>query len=228
MANDIRSAWGTRAITPAEAAEFAAVFTTRSPADRGTIARNLQKVPTSMLVRGMFFEGVFRLLSQRLGDRATSEIRIVAGLPESIVAFREYPHRDFYKLYYLAGQKLYASDPVAVACYRTAQTFFPIFQASFLGRTMGALMGDKAESVLPLMAKAYNVLLRGNSHQVSMAGDRELLWKCSVEPVEWYEDTFRGIIEGAVPRATHPRLRIETRSRTVSDEEARYEFLLRW
>ena len=228
MGKSIGSAWGTRVITAAEATEFAATFTARSSADRSTIARNLTLVPANMLVRGMFFEGMFRILSQRLGDRTTDEIRGAAGLPESIVAFREYPHRDFYKLYYLANYRLHPNDAFGTGMYRIALDFFPIFQRSFLGRTMGALMGDKAESVLPLRAKAYNVLLRGNSHEATPSGDRALKWKCRVEPVEWYEDTFRGIIEGAVPRAMHPRLKIETRSRDISEVEARYEFEIRW
>jgi uncharacterized protein (TIGR02265 family) len=219
--------WGTRPISGAQAAAFAQSMPIASE-DRARVTRNLACYPPDMAVRGLFFEGIFRIVDQRLGSVALGQIRRAAGLGEHIVPFRQYPHRDFYKLYYLTVSRLHAGTPFDAGLRRVAQTFFPIFRSSLLGRTMSALMGDEPRTILPLLSKAYNLSVSGNTHTSRMTGERELTWQCRVEPVEWYEHTFTGIIEGTMTPEQRRSLVIDTRTKAVGPAGASYEFVIRW
>ena len=219
--------WGSRPITQADAARFVQAAALPSE-DRPTIAKNLAVFPPDIAVRGLFFEGVFRTLQERVGASAVTELRHLAALPEHIVPFRQYPHRDFYKLYYLTAARLHPSVPVPAALRRVAQSFFPIFRGSILGKTMSALMGDEPDTILPLLSKAYNLSVSGNEHDSEMTGQRELTWKCRVEPVEWFEQTFWGIIEGTMRPYERSGLKITTRRKSNEGDAMRYEFVIRW
>lgn len=226
-AQDSTDVWGNRPITLGETTAFAQAAGLR-PEDRAQVAKNLAAYPTNIEVRGLFFEGIFRLIEQRQGPSGLAQVRKAAGLPESVIPFRHYPHRDFYKLYYVTAARLHPGAPFGVALRRIAQTFFPIFRSSMLGRTMSALMGDEPKTILPLLSKAYNLSVNGNTHVSQMTGERELLWRCSVEPVEWYEQTFTGIIEGTMNEAQRSKLQVITRSRSKEPTMASYEFVITW
>jgi uncharacterized protein (TIGR02265 family) len=227
MAETVGQAWGNQPITMAQATAFAQAAGI-GPDDRSTVAKNLLSYPLDIEVRGLFFEGLFRILEQRLGASGVTQIRRTAGLPEHIIPFRHYTHRDFYKLYYLAAARLHSSAPFGTALRRVGQSFFPIFRGSIFGRTMSALMGHEPRTILPLLSKAYNVSVNGNSHTSQMTGESELLWRCRVEPVEWYEQTFTGIIEGTMNDSQRSRLEVVTKSRSIGPTSASYEFVIRW
>jgi uncharacterized protein (TIGR02265 family) len=217
--------WGDDKITIAQAAEFAQLVSA-TRADRETIARNLQLFPGQIKVRGIFFEGLSRIVGGMNGTDAMAAMVQRAGVAAKTTAFRAYPHRDFYKLYYLAARQLYPGATTPEALRLTARTFFPIFKDSLLGRTMSALMGDRPTTLLPLLAKAYNLSVEGNDHRAELDGGNALVWKCEVEPVEWYVDTFTGIIEGAMPPRLTAQVRLEERS--FAGGLARYQFRIGW
>jgi uncharacterized protein (TIGR02265 family) len=223
----VGDSWGSRPITLADATAFAQASGLRAE-DRAVVAKNLAAYPADIEVRGLFFEGVFRLLEQRQGASAVAQVRRAAGLPESIIPFRHYAHRDFYKLYYLTAARLHPGASFGVGLRRVAQSFFPIFRGSILGRTMNALMGDAPETILPLLSKAYNLSVNGNRHTSQMTGERELTWQCTVEPVEHYDQTFTGIIEGTMTEAQRARLQVVARSRIKQPASTSYEFVIRW
>ena len=195
-------------------------------ADQEIVARNLLLFPAQIKVRGVFFEGLSRVVAEAKGPGAMAELVARAGVGAKTTAFRAYPHRDFYKLYYLAARLLYPTARMAEALQKVARTFFPIFKSSLVGRTMSALMGDRPTTILPLLARAYNVSVEGNDHQAELAGERSLLWRCEVEPVEWYTETFAGIVEGAMPAGCAPRISVEERAPAAS--MARYRFRIDW
>lgn len=219
--------WSDQPISPATAAEFAASVAA-SAIDRAAIAQNLLDFPVDIKVRGVFFDGLCRIVAAQQGEEALAALRVRAGVPARLVSFEQYEHRDFYKLYYHAARLLHSSAPFPSALRQVAQTFFPIFRSSFLGKTMAALMGEKPKTLLPLLAKAYNISVQGNEHQAVLDGDRRLVWRCTVEPVEWYEETFRGIVEGAVPAETRTTLQITTTQRQRAAGRANYTFAIRW
>lgn len=219
--------WGTRPITPQQANEFA-VKVPASAREQVIIARNLVAYPPSIAVRGVFFEGMARLVTEARGPGAINALRKKAGLPEQATAFRQYPHRDFYKLYYLAAPLLHPGGSFTQALRRTARTFFPIFRNSLLGRTMGAFMGDEPRTILPLLAKAYNLSVAGNEHSSELVADRQVRWRCRVEPVEWYEETFAGIVEGTAADPTRAGLTVRMVSKKLRDGAMDYEFDIGW
>ncbi len=217
--------WGESKITVAQANEFARVVTPVR-ADQDTVARNLLLFPPTIKVRGIFFEGVSRIVAESQGPNAIAGLVARAAIAPKTTAFRAYPHRDFYKLYYLAARLLHPTAPLGEALRNTARTFFPIFKSSMLGRTMSALMGDRPTTILPLLARAYNVSVEGNDHKAELVGASTLVWRCDVEPVEWYVDTFTGIVEGSMP--TDVRVRIAVEERATAGALARYRFRIDW
>lgn len=219
--------WGTRSITPQQAGEFAAKVTATSK-EQLIIAKNLGAYPPSIAVRGVFFEGISRLVTEARGPGAIAALRKKAGLPEQTTAFRQYPHRDFYKLYYLVAPVLHPGASFVQALRRTARTFFPIFRNSLLGRTMGAFMGDEPRTILPLLAKAYNVSVAGNEHSSELVGERRVHWRCRVEPVEWYEETFGGIVEGTAADPARAGLTVRLVSKALRESTMDYEFEITW
>jgi uncharacterized protein (TIGR02265 family) len=217
--------WGHEKIQLSQATEFAQKVTP-VPDEQNTVARNLATFPPQIRVRGLFFEGLARVVGEVQGPMAISTLARRAGMPDKTTAFRSYPHRDFYRLYYLTARLLQPSAPLPEGLRLTARTFFPIFKNSLLGRTMSALMGDDPSTLLPLLARAYNLSVEGNDHRTSSEGERELVWRCEVEPVEWYASTFTGIIEGAMPSGCTARVVVEERAKLPG--RARYRFRINW
>jgi len=219
--------WGSRLIAPEEAAAFAATTTTVF-ADQLVVARNLVKIPPRLKVRGLFFDGLGRVVAADRGQTALEELRRRAAAPRSTLAFRSYPLRDYYKLYYLAARQLHPFEPMAEGIRRVSRCFFPIFAGSMLGKTMVALMGSKPTTILPLLAQAYNTSVEGTDHEAAMSGERAIIWRCRVEPVEWYEETFGGVVEGAMAALKGPPVTVSTAEKAVRETDASYTFKISW
>lgn len=218
--------WSDGKVSAAQAAEFARSVTPIK-ADQETVAHNMTVFPPGIKVRGIFFEGLSRVVAESQGPDGMAGLLARAGTAPKTTAFRSYPHRDFYKLYYLAARLLFPTKKLSEAMRLTARTFFPIFKNSLVGRTMSALMGDRPSTMLPILARAYNVSVEGNDHQAERAGDRSFSWSCDVEPVEWYTETFTGIVEGSMPAEFPARIRVEERGLAPSGL-ARYRFRIDW
>jgi len=219
------ASWGEAKITVAQANEFARGVTPVR-AEQEIVARNLLLFPPTIKVRGIFFEGLARIVAESAGPNAMAGLLARAGIVAKTTAFRAYPHRDFYKLYYLAARLLYPKAPLPEGLRSTARTFFPIFKSSLVGRTMSALMGDRPTTILPLLARAYNVSVEGNDHKAELVGRSSLVWRCDVEPVEWYTETFQGIIEGSMPADVKVRVTVDERG--TAGALARYRFRIDW
>lgn len=221
------NSWGSRAITLTQAQEFALRVTSVS-SEQATIAKNLAAMPPEIQVRGVFFEGLARAVQQARSDTAALQLQRKAGIPAHSIAFRHYAHRDFYKLYYLTARLLYPAEKLAAALRITSRTFFPTFRNSLLGKTMGALMGERPTTILPLLSRAYNLSVAGNEHTSELVGEREVNWKCRVEPVEWYDQTFAGIIEGTVVDGESPLPRVRMLSKALRGGAGEYQFQITW
>ncbi len=76
------------------------------------------------------------------------------------------------------------------------------------------------------MARAYNVSVEGNDHKAELMGKSSLVWRCDVEPVEWYTETFQGIVEGSMPADVKVRFTVEERG--TAGALARYRFRIDW
>jgi uncharacterized protein (TIGR02265 family) len=197
-----------------------------SETERAVVSANLSQFPARVKSRGLFVQGLASLVSARLSSAAVAPLYAAAGLSERIVAFKLYPHVDFYKLYYLAAVAMERAVPLPVALRRTARRFFPIFSESAFGKTMSALMGQEPATILPLLAKAYNVSVDNNSHDVRLDGPRRAIWHAHTEAVEWYEETFSGIVEGAMPSGQSIEVRLD--QKTMLGDMQRQTFTIRW
>lgn len=195
-------------------------------ADLQQVARNLASFPASVRSRGVFFLGLTRMLESRRGRGSVPEALAMAAMSTRIVAFKSYPHRDFYKLYYVATRYLAPTRRFDDGLAEVAKTFFPIFRESILGKTISALMGDRAQDVLPLLAKAYNMSVEGNTHLLELTGPKEAVWRATVEPVVWYPRTFEGIVMGALP--SEKSLRIHLDAQKPVSNLVEYAFRIRW
>jgi uncharacterized protein (TIGR02265 family) len=195
-------------------------------ADLQQVARNLASFPASVRSRGVFFLGLTRMLESRRGRSSVPEALAQVAMSTRILAFKSYPHRDFYKLYYVATRYLAPTRRFDEGLAEVAKTFFPIFRESILGKTISALMGERAQDVLPLLAKAYNMSVEGNSHVLDLTGPREAVWRATVEPVAWYPRTFEGIVQGALPGEKALMISIDAQKPISNLVE--YAFRIRW
>lgn len=215
---------------PRNAALDAVEFVTKLQLEAGDLdqlARNLGEFPESVRSRGVFVLGLTRLIGARKGRQTADEALCHAGISSRVVAFKSYPHRDFYKLYYLATRLLAPHRPFDEGLCDVARTFFPIFRESILGKTISALMGERAGDVLPLLSKAYNMSVEGNDHALElMTCKREAVWRARVEPVAWYQRTFEGIVRGALPEERELQILLDAQKRV--GELIEYAFRIRW
>jgi hypothetical protein len=81
---------------------------------------------------------------------------------------------------------------------------------------------------LPLLSRAYNLSVAGNEHTSELVGEREIAWKCRVEPVDWYDQTFAGIIEGTAPDGAGALPRVHMLSKVLRGGAAEYQFQITW
>jgi uncharacterized protein (TIGR02265 family) len=226
-----------------EASAFAAGVTS-SPREQALVAQDLVRFPPEVSVRGVFYVGLAEVIARAKGAAVLAEVQRAAGAPEHAVAFRQYPHRDWYRFYYAAAHAMHPSVPLPGALRLVSRGFYRIFRDSLLGKTMSALMGREPKTLLALLPKAYNLTVVGNHHAVEVAGERAVVWRGRVEAVAWYEETFRGIIEGTAlagppadadakspwwqaPSEPAP-LAVEVVSRTVDGGFADYVFRITW
>lgn len=211
----------------ADAESFASALQI-SPQDREKIIRCLSEFPAECKSRGMFFEGVLENVRQRYGDARAKEVVSKAGIQYRIQNFGQYPHRDFYKVFYLSANVLHPTQPIATGLGRIAEDFYPLmFAKSLAGKTMALLMGDDPATVLARFVDAYGIAATWNEHRFERGTNGVHHWRCRVEPCEFYPNTFQGICRGMVRSVT----KVEPDFRVVEQQkkpgEHRYVFEIR-
>ena len=78
-----------------------------------------------------------------------------------------------------------------------------------------------------MLARAYNACVEGNEHHARAdAAAREVTWRCTVEPAEWFIDVFSGIVEGAMPAGVDTRITVVERHPGV--DRTRYVLSIKW
>ncbi|MCB9603641.1 MAG: DUF2378 family protein [Sandaracinus sp.] len=219
--------WGGSSIT-LDAAEHFAARVPVSPAERGRIARTLYDFPMECQVRGMFFQGLVDTIS-RAADRTTSDRLLTeAGVHTRFIPFVLMPHRDFYKLYFLASATLFPRSPLEQGFERIAEDFYPTFKESMVGRTLSAFIGKEPITILERLAQAYQMSVPWNEHGVRKDGTQGAIWSCKVEPSELYPATFKGIVRGTMRAhgVSEPWVSLVDERR--DDHAKRFEFRVRW
>lgn len=219
--------WGNGAISREQADAYASRIPHVTATERGTIARDLVLFPAACQVRGVFFEGLSRVVAR---DRSTTmnDLFAQAGVSPRKVAFSLYPHRDFYRLYFLAARALYPRSPLGTALSQVSQTFYPIFRESVVGRTMSAFIGDDPTTLLTRLSEAYKLSVPWNEHRVQSSNAGELTWRCKVEPSSFYREIFTGIVTGATTSHGRAAPRVEVDSTKIEGNAGHHTFRIRW
>lgn len=199
-----------------------------SPSDREKIARCLADFPAECKSRGMFFEGVLENVRQRRGEPKAKEIVAQAGIQYRIQNFGQYPHRDFYKVFYRAANVLHPDLGIGIGMERIAEDFYPLmFAQSLAGRTMALLMGNDPATVLARFVDAYGIAATWNEHRFERGSSGVHFWRCKVEPCDFYPHTFQGICRGMVRTVTGVDPQVRVAEVQKKQGEHRYVFEIR-
>lgn len=199
-----------------------------SPGDREKIARCLADFPTECKSRGMFFDGILENVRQRRGEAKAQEIVQLAGIRYRIQNFGQYPHRDFYKVFYRSAAVLHPEIGIGLGMERIAEDFYPLmFAQSLAGKTMALLMGNDPATVLARFVDAYGIAATWNEHRFERGSNGIHHWRCKVEPCDFYPHTFQGICRGMVKSVTgvDPKVRVAEQQKKIG--EHRYVFEIR-
>ena len=211
-----------------EIEDFADVLHLRGD-DRDRIVTTLANFPEACASRGMFATGVLEAVARTCGQYVADGIRERAGYPANITSFVLYPHLDFYRLFYASAVAMYPDEAMGVGMRRIAESFYPIFSETLVGRTMGALIGKTPEVVLRRFVEAYKIATPWNEHVISSGTVANgVLWKCKVEPCHFYPDTFAGICTGMVRAVTGITPQFAVLSREPARDHQRLTFQIRW
>ena len=197
--------------------------------DRDRICTTLANFPPPCTSRGMFATGVLEAVARKCGQTVADEIRERAGYPANITSFFLYPHQNFYRLFYASAVAMYPNESMGVGMRRIAESFYPIFSETLVGRTMGALIGKTPETVLRRFVEAYKIATPWNEHVISAGTIADgVVWKCKVEPCHFYPDTFSGICTGMVRAVTGITPQFTVLSREPATDHQRLTFQIRW
>ena len=208
-----------------EFANFLELFGT----DRDRICTTLANFPDECRSRGMFATGVLDAVVRKCGQPIADGIQARAGYPAHITSFVLYPHLDFYRLFYASAVAMYPELPVGEAMRAIAESFYPIFSETLVGRTMGALIGKTPEVVLRRFVEAYKIATPWNEHAIVAGSSKNgIVWKCMVEPCHFYPDTFAGICTGMVRTVTGITPEFTVLSRDPASDHQRLSFQIRW
>lgn len=219
--------WGRGAVSAEDVEAFARRIDV-TPAERSVIVKTLLDFPADVQSRGMFFDGLVRAVRAQCGAEACARIVEQAEIPRSTHSFSLYPHRDFYKLFFYAAPLLHRGRPLADGMERIAETFYPVFRESMVGRTMAMLMGSEPLGILTRLAEAYNVSVQGNRHAVEGTGARSATWSALVEPGPVYPSIFRGIVVGTMRSHDAPIPTLTVRASTPHGAKQEWQLDLRW
>ncbi len=135
-------------------------------------------VPASYRVKGMFFSRHV----QRLGDEFSSLLPYLVEPPDGgrFMTFRDYPQRDYVRVYAAVAQKLHPRLGLNESARRIAREDFDAFAESIFGRVVVALAGD-ARAALHRLPSVYERVAPG-------------AWQVSTEDID--DRTVRVRFEG--------------------------------
>lgn len=230
MARDSASSsqsYGREAISREEAEAFAARIAV-VPSDREIIAQTLHDLPGDVLCRGMFFDGLLRAIRSTRGQAALDEVVEIANVPKARVPFTHYPHRHFYKLYFTAARRLHPTEDLEHAMLLVAETFYPVFRESLVGRTMAQLVGDDPMGILERLTNIYELSVQGNTHSVERTGPRSARWRALVEPTVAYPSVFTGIVLGMMRSHGAPDVDVKVTEHHREPTRFAYTFDIAW
>ncbi|MEZ4326547.1 MAG: DUF2378 family protein [Polyangiales bacterium] len=220
--------WGRGEVAECEIEAFAAALPLGA-ADQRAIVATLSNFPSECQVRGMFFDGLVNVIKKERDADTAERLMLHAGVRARAIPFALLPHRDFYKLYFMAAAVLYPDLSLDRSMQRIAETFYPVFRDSMVGRTLSAMMGSDPRRILAKLVDAYSMSVQDNSHSVRVSEEHAMLWECRVEPSPFYGGTFRGIVLGTLHSHGVTGGKVDVVSRVADGpEHTRWVFRISW
>ncbi|MFO0693357.1 MAG: DUF2378 family protein [Polyangiales bacterium] len=205
-------------------------FASRHPfteADRKVVVETLTRFPRDCRSRGMFFLGVLEQVRRGAGAAAAQRIEADLALPYRVQQFSLVPHRDFYKLFFVAARTLHPSLPLASGMERIAESFYPIFAESLAGKTLALMLSKDPVTVVSRFVDAYKIACPHNTHVFEQSNDGVHRWTCRVEPCDYYPNVIQGICRGMVREVTAREPIMKVRSKTEEADAHNYVFEVR-
>jgi uncharacterized protein (TIGR02265 family) len=196
--------------------------------EREKVVACLARFPAECKSRGMFFEGVLESVRQGQGAEEAKAVLASAGVAYRVQSFGQYPHRDFYKIFYRSARVLHPSLGLGGGLERIAEGFYPLmFARSLAGKTMALLMNNDPVTVLARFVDAYRIATTWNEHRFERGARGVHHWHCRVEPCAFYPRTFQGICRGMVKTVTGVDPEVSVEDVTLRSGEHRYVFAIR-
>ncbi len=162
--------------------------------DTAELERRLELVRPVHTVRGLAFNAILALLTERVGEEASEQLAQELGL-RRLVDFFSYPASDFMRLLYTAADLLapqIGSQQEALrACGAACLDHF--FYTSTVGRALAKIMGRKdplrAFSNTPI---AYATLVNYGTHECEVVSPQRLrlIFRGDMQPAPFHEGTL--------------------------------------
>jgi uncharacterized protein (TIGR02265 family) len=176
------------------------------------LARRLELVRPVHTVRGLAFNAILALVTERAGEEAAQRLSRELGL-RRMVDFFSYPAGDFVRLIYGAAEllapQLGSEQEGLRACGAACLDHF--FYSSTVGRALAKIMGQRdptrAFSNTPI---AYSTLVNYGAHDYELLGDKRirLTFRGDMQPAVFHEGTLAAAlrvtgVQGTVTSTVH-------------------------
>lgn len=191
--------------------------------DTSELSLRLQRVQPVHTVRGLAFNAILALVSERADEETAARLSQELGLVR-LVDFFSYPASDFTRLLYAAAGELAPSLGSEQEALRAcgAACLHQFFYGSTVGRALAKIMGRKnPQRGFANTSIAYATMVNYGTHECEVLGGRKLriVFRGDVQPALFHEGTLAAALEVSDVKGT-----VTTTVHGLDDAE----FLLEW
>lgn len=159
------------------------------------VERTLAKVPDSAQVKGIFLDGVEKIVARDVEDGVK---RLYQGLVrDRYVAFKSYSRAEVMRVEVRSAELLFPELPLRDALRKAAQKVYPFFLESMVGRVLFGVLGNDVDTVIRLGPKGYRMVTNFGAVQAHHLGERH--WRYHFQDYySWLDCGDVGIVEGII------------------------------
>ncbi|KFE62903.1 DUF2378 family protein [Hyalangium minutum] len=167
--------------------------------DTTELSLRLQRVLPVHTVRGLAFNSILSLVSERAGEESAARLSQELGLLR-LVDFFSYPASDFTRLLFAATSVLAPSLGSEQEALRAcgAACLHQFFYGSTVGRALAKIMGRKnPQRGFANTSIAYATMVNYGTHECEVLGERKLriVFRGDVQPALFHEGTLAAALE---------------------------------
>jgi uncharacterized protein (TIGR02265 family) len=167
--------------------------------DTTELSLRLQQVLPVHTVRGLAFNAILGLVSERAGEETSARLSQELGLVR-LVDFFSYPASDFTRLLFATVEALapsLGSEQEALRACGSA-CLHQFFYGSTVGRALAKIMGRKnPQRGFANTSIAYATMVNYGTHECEVLGERKLrlIFRGDVQPALFHEGTLVAALE---------------------------------